>query len=75
MHLVDRLAERAAHIARAPGHLFVTLIVVIAAVIWSVAGAAAWFLYGVVTDLPDKAALQRIGADSQATTLVDRQGR
>lgn len=48
---------------------------VVAAVLWAGAGASAWFLRDVATGLPDRQAIQGMGAMSQATTLVDSKGR
>ncbi|MGE3401209.1 MAG: penicillin-binding protein 1A [Vicinamibacterales bacterium] len=48
---------------------------VVAAMLWAGAGASAWFLRDVATGLPDRQAIQAMGAMSQATTLVDSKGR
>ena len=73
--IFSRLAERSADLVRAHRHLFVAFVVVVAALLWTGAGASAWFLRDVATGLPDRQAIQGMGVMSEATTLVDSQGR
>jgi membrane carboxypeptidase/penicillin-binding protein len=65
------VAGRLAALARAHRGIFVGLMVVLTALTWATVGAAVWFAQDVVTGLPDKPAIQRVGTMAQATTLLD----
>jgi penicillin-binding protein 1A len=69
------LAERAAHIIRAHRHLFVALLVVVAAGVWGAVGASAWWIKGVVSGLPSAGDVREIAVMARATTLYDVKGR
>ena len=52
MGLPHDLAERAAALIRSQRHLFVSLLVVIAVLVWGAVGASAWWIKDVVSGLP-----------------------
>ena len=69
------LSERAAVLIRSQRRLFVTLLVVLAVVVWSAVGASAWWIKDVVRGLPNTHDVRDIAAMAQATTLYDVKGR
>ena len=68
-------AERAAALIRSRRHVFASLLVVLAVVTWSAAGASAWWLKDVVSGLPSSKDVREIAVMAQATTLYDTKGR
>jgi 1A family penicillin-binding protein len=69
------LSERLASAIQAHRRLFVGAVSALALLMWGTTVVAVWFAYGVVTGLPDGAALRGVGAMSQATTLFDAHDR
>src|SRR5688572_30119309 len=69
------LAERAAAIIRSQRHLFVSLLVIIAVLVWGAVGASAWWIKDVVSGLPSPRDVREIAVMAQATTLYDVHGR
>jgi penicillin-binding protein 1A len=68
-------AERLRRWTAGRGRLLAAVILVVAAVGWATATAAAWFTWDVTTRLPGREALQSIGDMAQATTILDRHDR
>ena len=69
------LSERAAAIVRSQRRLFVSLLVVIAVLVWGAVGASAWWIKDVVSGLPSPRDVREIAVMAQATTLYDVHGR
>src|SRR5687767_12830883 len=69
------LSERAAALVRSQRHLFVSLLVVIAVLVWGAVGASAWWIKDVVSGLPNTRDVREIAVMAQATTLYDVHGR
>src|SRR5688572_5076301 len=69
------LSERAAVLIRSQRRLFVTLLVVLAVLVWSAVGASAWWIKDVVRGLPSTHDVRDIAVMAQATTLYDVKGR
>ena len=69
------LAERAAALIRSQRHLFVSLLVIIAVLVWGAVGASAWWIKDVVSGLPSARDVREIAVMAQATTLYDVHGR
>ncbi len=70
-----KLAEKAAGLIRSQQRLFVSLLIVLAVVVWSAVGASAWWIKEVVSGLPSTRDVREIAAMAQATTLYDLHGR
>ena len=68
-------AERAAALIRSRRHVFAALLVALAVLMWSGAGASAWWLKDVVSGLPSSRDVREIAVMAQATTLYDVKGR
>jgi penicillin-binding protein 1A len=71
LHFYTSLAEHLSSAVRAHRRLFIGLIVALAVLMWSSAGALAWYLGGVAVGLPDDAAIRGVGLMSRATTVFD----
>lgn len=56
-------------------HAFAIVIVLVAAMWWTVAGGTLWLVHDLSSGLPDREALRRVGDMSQATTLFDAHDR
>ena len=69
-----KIPSRLSPVVRRHPRAFVTVLVLVAALMWTAAGASAWFLHGVVTGLPDNEAIRNVGANAQATLLLDMHG-
>src|SRR5918995_930071 len=69
------LSERTATIIRSQRHLFVSLLVVIAAIVWGAVGVSAWWIKDVVSGLPSARDVREIAVMARATTLYDVHGR
>jgi 1A family penicillin-binding protein len=70
----ERLAPLRARL-RAQHRLLIGTIATLAFVVWSGAGAAAWFSYDVAANLPGPHAIADIGDMAQATTIHDASNR
>ena len=73
MHSLTPLAEHLSAAVRAHRRLFVGVMVGLSVLMWSSAGALAWYLGGIAVGLPDGEALRSVGAMSRATTVYDAQ--
>ena len=69
------LSERAAAIIRKQRHLFVSILGVIALLVWGAVGASAWWITDVVSGLPSARDVREIAVMARATTLYDVHGR
>ena len=70
-----KLAEKTAALIRTRRQAFVSLMGVIAVLMWSAVGTSAWWFKDVVTGLPSARDVREIAAMAQATTLYDAKGR
>ena len=68
-------AEKAAALIRSRRHVFVSLLVAISVLGWSVVGASAWWIRDVVSGLPNTHDVREIAVMARATTLYDTKGR
>ena len=69
------LSDKLAALVRAHRAPFVGSVVLMTLVLWIGVAGAFWFARDTLTDLPDHAALRRVGAMAQSTTLFDVNGR